>query len=363
MKTEKKRESPGTLHRRLRLFSKRYLLSMLILLLLASAVCYYFFWHLRPFTQNAFVFANTRIVSPLVPGYITEVYVRNNQFVRKGTPLFQTFRPPYTLEVAQLSAKIASAEAEERQIGAEILSAEARIRKLTAALENDRYLSGRANQMYGADAVSQAYAEERLRALQGSEAALEAEKHQTKALTHRKEAVHHTISKLHAALKLARIYEEQTTVRALSDGYVTNMSLSPGGYYKPGDVLFGFVDTSEWFVQANFNESELSEIKPGMTAHIWLRQYPGKVFSGVVGDPGWSTERRKTSPETGLPVVEPENEWFLLPQRYPIQIRITPSQNLPLLHSGGSAYVELDAWSRPVRQFFWELFLWKDVNP
>lgn len=345
--------------RRKRIFYRRYLLSVIILLLIGSAIVYYFFWHLRPFTQNAFVFANTRIVSPLVAGYITEVYVKNNQFVQKGTPLFQTFRPPYTLEAEQLQAKIAGAEAKKRRIESEILSAEARIRQLTAKLKNDRYLSGRANQMYGADAVSQAYAEERLRAFQGSEAALEAQRHQAEALNHEKTAVQHEISRLKAALKLALIYEEQTTVRALSDGYVTNMTLSPGGYYKPGDILFGFVDTSEWFVQANFNESELSGIKPGMTAKIWLRQYPGKVFSGIVGEQGWSAERRKTSPESGLPLVEPENEWFLLPQRYPVQIRILQvPQDLPPLHSGGSAYVELNTWSRPVRQFFWELFLW-----
>ena len=58
-----------------------------------------------------------------------------------------------------------------------------------------------------------------------------------------------------------------------------------------------------------------------------------------------------------MPVVAQENEWFLLPQRFPVQIRITDPPDDPVLHFGGSAYVELKTESHPIRQFFWELFL------
>ena len=54
----------------------------------AAGIVYWFSWHWKPFTQNAFVFADTRPVSPPVEGFITEIHVRNNQFVKKGEPLF-----------------------------------------------------------------------------------------------------------------------------------------------------------------------------------------------------------------------------------------------------------------------------------
>ena len=57
--------------------------------------------------------------------------------------------------------------------------------------------------------------------------------------------------------------------------------------------------------------------------------------------------------------VKKENEWFTLPQRYPVQIRILDPDPELYLHFGASAYVELEIPSRPFRQFFWELFLWK----
>ena len=69
----------------------------------------------------------------------------------------------------------------------------------------------------------------------------------------------------------------------------------------------------------------------------------------------WSAEKRQSSAGTGLTEVKKENEWFLLPQRFPVQIRITnPDEKL---HFGASAYVVLDIPAHPIRQFFWELFL------
>jgi multidrug resistance efflux pump len=115
------------------------------------------------------------------------------------------------------------------------------------------------------------------------------------------------------------------------------------------------IDTSNWYVQANFKESELSEIRPGTTAVIRLRQYPGKIYSGIVESSRLSAEKRLTAPRSGMTEVKKENEWFLLPQRFPVQIKITNPDHL--LNFGASAYVSLDIPSRPFRQFFWELFL------
>ena len=163
------------------------------------------------------------------------------------------------------------------------------------------------------------------------------------------------IKRLSEDLKLNKIWHRQTTVTALCDGIVTNMMISPGSYGKPGEVLFAIIDTSHWYVQANFKESELSEIRPGVEAVIRLRQYPGKVYRGIVETSCLSAERRITSPRSGMTEVKKENEWFQLPQRFPVQIRITNPDSQ--LNFGASAYVTLDIPSRPFRQFFWELFL------
>ena len=339
-------------------FVKRRWRELVIFLIAAAGMLYWFSWHLKPFTQNAFVFADTRPVSPPVEGFITEIHVKNNQFVRKGEPLFTMFREPYRLNRDILENEVRAKRAEHLALQAEIRSLEAEIRRCQAELANNRYLSSRARKMYGAEAVSQAYAEERLRAREASEAKVEAVRQKSEAVKYRCRQVEAQTAALEHRLELSRIFLELTVVRAMADGWVTNLMLTPGGCYKPGDVLCGFISAGNWHVQANFKESELSEIAEGMSARIWLRQYPGRLYNGVVEQVGWGAERREMSHETGLPVVRKENEWFLLPQRFPVQIRILDPDRALQLHHGGSAYVEVDTPSRPVRQFFWELFLW-----
>lgn len=340
-------------------FFKKYLPMIVLLFILIFIAVYWLYWHLKPFTGNAFVFANTRPVSPWTAGYITGIFVRNNHFVSKGTPLFSIFSPPYQLKKEEL-------EHEKNALCARLKSCEALLKRSLAEIETCRadaekfrYLYSRGEAMFKSAAVSEDYVVDQRRNLEVALARMAAAEHNAEALKHDCSVLRAQIKKTEAALKLQQIWCQQTVVTALSDGYVVNMTISPGGYYRPGDVLFAFIDSSEWYVQANFKESELSEIKPGTRARIWLRQYPGREYRGEVCGIGWGTERRLTSMHTGVADVKPENEWFLLPQRYPVQIRITdPDKNLHL-HFGGSAYVELDIPSRPFRQFFWELFLWQ----
>ena len=83
------------------------------------------------------------------------------------------------------------------------------------------------------------------------------------------------IKKLNAALELNKIWYDLTEVKAFSDGYITNLTVTPGGYYRPGEVLCGFVDCSQWYVQANLKESELSAIQPGVKEQI---NHIGHIF-------------------------------------------------------------------------------------
>ena len=340
-------------------FIRKYLPVIILLTVLFSLALYWLCWHLKPFTGNAFVFANTRPVSPWTAGYITQVFVRNNQFVKKGTPLFSIFSPPYQLKARELEHEKSALEAKLKSCEAQWKRALEEIKTFRADIEKFSYLYNRGEAMFKSAAVSEDYVIDQKRNLLVASANLAAAEHNADALKHECTVLRSQIKKTQAALALQQIWCQQTMVTALSDGYVVNMTLSPGGYYRPGDVLFAFIDSSEWFVQANFKESELSEIRPGTRARIWLRQYPGREYHGEVCGSGWGAERRLTAPHTGVADVKRENEWFMLPQRYPVQIRIIdPDKNLHL-HFGGSAYVELDIPSRPFRQFFWELFLWQ----
>ena len=335
----------------------RFVLVVSVLILLGCG--YWCYWHFKPFTPNAFVFAYTRPVSPFTEGFITHIHVKNNQFVKKGDKLFTIFKVPYQLKITELENEIAARRSELKSLHAKIKRIKFEQQQVLAKLKHNQYLYTQARQMLQSAAVSGEYAEERLRAMQESQAMLEALKAAEEEITHQCAMIESQIQKLLAALEVNNIWYDLTDVRAFSDGYITDLTVVPGGYYRPGDVLCGFVDTSTWYVQANLEESELSAIKPGVRARIWLRQYPDKIYHGVVEQTGYAVERRQMSKQTGLMEVAKENEWFPLPQRFPVQIKITdPGEKPPFTH-GASAYVELDIPSRPIRQFFWEIFLWQ----
>ncbi len=340
-------------------FFRRNILLFIILLLAGSCGGYYLMRHLSPFTQNAFVVANVRAVSLWVEGYITKVHVVNNQFVHNGDPLFTVFQPPYQLKVEELTHAISAKSAELQATQAKIMVLNAEIEACKAVLANDAYLSQRADEMYASEAISQAYAEERRQAMKKSEADLQAKQQQILVLEAECTTYAAQIKQLEANLSLAEIYLEETVVTAFSDGYIMNMFIAPGGYYKPGQVLCAFVPADAFFIQANFEETSLSEVHAGQKARIWLWQYPGKTFHGVVENINWGAERRLTDPTTGVAVVEKENQWFLLPQRFPVQIRITDDMTGYPLHLGGSAYVELEGASKLFEQILWRVFQWQ----
>ena len=338
---------------------KKHLFILQVIFWLLAGCIYWCYWHFKPFTGNAFIFAYTRPVSPFTEGFITAIHVKNNQFVKKGDKLFTMFKMPYQLKITELENEIAARQSEQKSLESKIKRIAAEQRQIQAQLANNQYLYDQAIPMLKSAAVAGEYAEERLRALQESQARLEALKYASEEVRHQCTMIESQIKKLHAALELNQIWYDLTDLRAMNDGYITNLTAAPGGYYHPGEVLCGFVDTSSWYVQANIKESELSAITPGVKARIWVWQHPGKMFHGVVEHTGYAAERRKMSARTGLMEVEKENEWFMLPQRFPIQIRILDhDREKPFTH-GASAYVELDIPSRPIRQFFWEIFLWQ----
>ena len=330
---------------------------LLAVVTVLAAGCGYYLWlHRMPFTQNAFVVANIRPVSALVEGYITDIYVTNNRTVRKGDPLFRIFTTPYELKVKALAASLTAEEFNQKSIEFKIKAAEAEVQVKTSVYDNAKYLADQAIKMYGEQATSQKYMEENVSAMQEAMAALIAAKNTLASVKQQCLQSQSTQLQLKNQLELARVNLSLTTVTALADGTVTSMFMSPGTYVTPGKVLFAFIETKTWWIQANFKETELAHLRPDQEARIWLWQYPGKEFRGRVEPSGWGVDRKTTSAVSGMPVVEKENEWFLLPQRFPVQIRITDPDPAYPLHPGASAFVQIKTPARPLRQFFWQLF-------
>lgn len=338
--------------------SLNFIAVLFFLTVVTLCVGYYCLLNVKPFTQNAFVVSDIQTVSPWVDGYVTEIYIKDGQKVRKGDPLLKTFSPPYALRVKELQSTIRKIDAKMEMIRRRLIVLASEIRRDEAAYRNQTYLAQQALQMYQVDAISQTYTEEKVRGSQIAEAQLNATRDTVPVLQAELKVLEEERNELTAQLELASIYLEQTTLLALNDGYVSNMFAAPGTFHKAGERLCAIVLDQNWRIQANFEETDLSLIHPGQRATIWLWQYPGQTFQGVVESIHYGVERQKTSARNALQVVEPENQWFMLPQRLPVQIRFVDLPPETKLNLGGSAYVQIDTSSQLLKQIIWRVYRW-----
>jgi membrane fusion protein (multidrug efflux system) len=101
--------------------------------------------------------------------------------------------------------------------------------------------------------------------------------------------------------------------------------------------LFALISNSEFWVDANFKETELEHIHPGQLANIYVDMYPGHTFSGVVESISGGTG----SAFSLLPPQNATGNWVKVAQRVPVRIRVlNPEQDFPL-RIGTSASVRI----------------------
>ena len=104
---------------------------------------------------------------------------------------------------------------------------------------------------------------------------------------------------LKTEMENAKVNLELTTVRAGSDGIIDNMYISMGTPVTRNKPLFSFVNTNEWYIQANFNETDLRNVRVGDKAYIMLRTYYfDRIFHGRVVNTMWAADRKITDPRT-----------------------------------------------------------------
>ncbi|TXI97515.1 MAG: HlyD family secretion protein [Neisseriales bacterium] len=314
----------------------------LVFALIVIAGVIYFFSYLFPFTNNAFVVANISPVAADVSGFITDIYVKNGQIVKKGTPLFKVYDAPY--------------EQSYNQARALYLEAEANIEVIQKQTQKNLDLLHEAQENY--DKANYEYGLKTNQLVIKAVPKLDVEKlnYDRRALANKVLALRNQLAiddsqikqqrqkvlALKAAMNLAKINLDLTIVKAFSDGIVDNLYLSVGTPIIQHQPLFSFIDTNSLYIQANFNEIDLRDVYPGDEVFIFPRMYLwSKVYHGIVVGKTWSTNRQITNTKSQMQTVtENENNWVMLPQRLPLQIKITDydDEHYPL-SVGSSAYV------------------------
>jgi membrane fusion protein (multidrug efflux system) len=106
----------------------------------------------------------------------------------------------------------------------------------------------------------------------------------------------------------------------------------------PGATIFTLVETKDVWVDANFKETQLADVKPGQPVTISFDVYPGHSFHGRVASIGAGTGAEFAL----IPAENATGNWVKVTQRIPVMIHLTATPaDLPL-HSGMSANVSVD---------------------
>lgn len=146
-----------------------------------------------------------------------------------------------------------------------------------------------------------------------------------------------------AAVRLAQYNLDHAAVYAPFDARVTNLRISEGAYAHVGQQVFTLIDTRVWWVVANFRETQLQHIEPGMDVEVYTMSHPSERLDGVVESIGFGvTPDSNTvgSITDGLPDAQRTLNWVHLASRYPVRIRILNPPN-DLLRIGESSTVIL----------------------
>jgi len=332
-------------------------------------------------TDDAYVRADSAAISSRIPGSITEIHVENDDSVKKGDALIRLDPTDYGVKVEEINASLKQIEAQLSIAEVDLVLTEMRTKEQVGAAtarmkeaEQDRKQAGhrvgelekirkgslaefqnarknyeRSEQLFrtgtGSDSDLDAKrtlyekAEAALKAADqriagagasvGAEAdkidqsianlnAAKADRLQVEMARHKLTALKARRSEIEAKLKQARLNISYCTIKAPISGYIAQKSIQLGDWIQPGQPLFAIVPLHRIYVEANFKETELGDIRLGQPATIEADVYSNHVYHGkVVGI--------RAGTGAAFALFPPENatgNWIKVVQRVPVRIEI-----------------------------------------
>jgi membrane fusion protein, multidrug efflux system len=274
-------------------------------------------------TDDAYIHGDLTPLSTKVPGIVRAVHVEDFQQVHKGDLIVELQDDDYRAQVDQASAgvaaaraaiennrrqrelqdsriakalagidqakaQIAAAEAGKEAVQAQLVRARSERKRqeglyqthsatqqtLEAAVANDGQLSA---QLASRDAdLNQAQT-----IFRSSELSAEAERRSKSVLESQNLQLQADLLAKQAALAAAIVNLGYTKVYAPGEGTVGERQVRPGQLVSPGTQVIAFIDVTKW-VQANYRETQLTNVKVGDPAELRIDQYPGQVIRGKV---------------------------------------------------------------------------------
>ena len=357
---------------------QKYLTPILILLLaIAIVVTVTRNWNaweggkIDQVTDDAYVRGDLTPLSTKVAGIVRNVLVSDYQQVHKGELLVELQDDDYQAQVAQANAAVEAAKAaiennvRQRELQdariqralagidqakAQIAAAQAGKEAVDAELVRARSERKRQEGLFQTHSTTQQKVEvavadeERLAAqyasreadlaqakamLRSNELSAEAERRSKTELESQEVQLYADLRAREANLTVAQVNLGYTKIYAPGDGNVGERQVRPGQLVSPGTQVIAFIDKTKW-VQANYRETQLTNVKIGDPAEIRIDEYPGQVIKGKVIE---------IAPASGsqFALLPPDNatgNFTKVVQRIPVKIALDDTELATKLRPG-----------------------------
>ena len=333
-------------------------LSIVALILIVAAVAYavwsLFFNH-SVSTENAYVGAETASITSMVSGQVLDVMVSDTQPVKKGDLLVRVNQRDAEIALAQAQAELMKAQRQYKQTQANssalnsqvfvsddgIHSAEAQVAKAQAELNKAQDDLARRSQLSASGAISKEELSTAQSAVNNAQAGWDLAKAGLAQAQSSQKSAQSTLAAnealirgsnetstpdvliAQAHLKQAILDLERTEIKAPFDGVITRRNIQVGQRVAPGTVLMLLVPISKLYVDANFKESQLAQVKAGQKAVLTSDLYGDEVeFHGtVVGFSGGTGAAFAL-----IPAQNATGNWIKVVQRLPVRIALDPKE-------------------------------------
>ena len=298
------------------------------LIVLGACVVLMFFYlvgdRITPYTTQARVHAVVVPIAAEVSGTVINVAVNSNQGVSEGDLLFEIDRNRYELAVETAEVNLQSARQATGASTASVDAAAANVASVQAGRVRSEQDAIRLRRIKEEDpgAISDRRLEQAEASLAVSisqVAAAEASLEKARQDLGETGDANSRILEAQTALAQAQLDLSRTSVFAPDDGVVTDVRVDRGNFAQAGAPLMTFLATDDIWVQADFTENNLGNIKQGDRVEIVFDSLPGKVIDGTIRTTGFGVNV-DSAPLGSLPTIENDRQWLRDAQRFSVQV-------------------------------------------
>ncbi len=279
-----------------------------------------------PYTSNGRIEAFVVPIVPQVSGPLTRVNVINNQFVSADQILAVIDSAKYKLAVRRAQADLQQATQTTGADIAAVTTAQARVTEAEANLRNAEIKGERIIRLSKQGAASISRADDARTSIEARKAKLasaRSELEKAKSNLGNTGRDNAKVRSAMAALETAQLDLHRSSIRAPSDGIITNLTVDVGQYAGTGSPVMTFISTKFVWIKAAMRENCLVNIKKDDPVELVLDAAPGQVFNGRVMSIGYGVSDNSGNNLGDLTTVQPNQGWLRQAQHMPVLIEFS----------------------------------------